>query len=337
MSLRRYRLGGNLMDFTNIIGHEKIIDNLKKAIDNNQISHSYLFEGEESIGKKMVALSLAKTLLCKEGGLEPCNRCNSCLKFDNFNHPDFQLIEPEKDIIKKEEIDEMIKSINIAPLEGKRKIIIIDDSYKMRVEGQNGLLKTLEEPPSYINIILIAPNRKSLIPTILSRCQIISFYPVENKKIEDLLVSQYGKIKEEAKFIAHFTKGSVGRSIYISQSEDFFQNRDETLSIIDGIINGDKLKIFNSTDFFVKNKDMYEEILDIILYWFRDLIIYKEIGESELIINMDKISLLSNQSFLNIDKINDIIEKIIETRKSIERNVNYQLAIEAMLLSMQEV
>lgn len=325
------------MDFTNIIGHEKIIDNLKKAIDNNQISHSYLFEGEESIGKKMVALSLAKTLLCKEGGLEPCNRCNSCLKFDNFNHPDFQLIEPEKDIIKKEEIDEMIKSINIAPLEGKRKIIIIDDSYKMRVEGQNGLLKTLEEPPSYINIILIAPNRKSLIPTILSRCQIISFYPVENKKIEDLLVSQYGKIKEEAKFIAHFTKGSVGRSIYISQSEDFFQNRDETLSIIDGIINGDKLKIFNSTDFFVKNKDMYEEILDIILYWFRDLIIYKEIGESELIINMDKISLLSNQSFLNIDKINDIIEKIIETRKSIERNVNYQLAIEAMLLSMQEV
>ncbi len=325
------------MDFTNIIGHEKIIDNLKKAIDNNQISHSYLFEGEESIGKKMVALSLAKTLLCKEGGLEPCNRCNSCLKFDNFNHPDFQLIEPEKDIIKKEEIDDMIKSINIAPLESSRKIIIIDDSHKMRVEGQNGLLKTLEEPPSYINIILVAPNKNNLIPTILSRCQIIPFYPVENKKIEDLLVSQYNKTKEEAKFIAHFTKGSVGRSIYISQSEDFFQNRDETLSIIDGIINGDKLKIFNSTDFFVKNKDIYEEILDIILYWFRDLIIYKEIGESELIINMDKISLLSNQSFLNIDKINDIIEKIIETRKSIERNVNYQLAIEAMLLSMQEV
>lgn len=325
------------MDFTKIIGHEKIIEKLKNAIDKNEISHSYLLEGSESIGKKMVALSFAKTLLCKEGGLEPCNRCNSCLKFDNFNHPDFQLIEPEKDIIKKEKIDEFIKSINIAPLESKRKIIIIDDSHKMRVEGQNALLKTLEEPPAYMNIILIAPNRNNLIPTIQSRCQIITFYPVENKKIEDLLVSNYNKTKEEAKFIAHFTKGSVGRAIYISQSEDFFQKRDETLNIIDGITNGDKLKIFNSIDFFIKNKDSYEEILDIILYWFRDLIIYKEIGESELIINMDKVSLLSNQSFLNVDKINDIIEKITETRENIERNVNYQLAIEAMLLSMQEV
>ena len=325
------------MDFTKIIGHEKVIDNLKNAIDNDQLSHSYLFEGEESIGKRKVALSFAKALLCKEGGLEPCNRCNSCLKFESGNHPDFQLIEPEKDIIKKEKIDEMIKSINIAPLESKRKIIIIDDSHKMRMEGQNGLLKTLEEPPFYINIILITPNANNLIPTILSRCQIIKFYPVDSKKIEELLVSKYNKTSLEAKFIAHFTKGSVGRSIFLSQSEDFFEKRDETLGIIYGIINGDSLKIFNSIDFFTKNKDYYEEILDIILYWFRDLIIYKEIGESELIINTDKFSLLSKQSFLSIDRIDGIMESIMETKKNIERNINYQLAIETMLLSMQEV
>ena len=325
------------MGFNQIIGHERVIENLQNAIRYNQIFHSYLFEGEEAIGKKMVALFFAKTLLCKEEGIKPCNRCNSCLKFDNWNHPDLKLIESEKGLIKKEKIDEMIKNINIAPLESKRKIIIIDDSHDIRMEGQNALLKTLEEPPSYINIILISSSSNNLVSTIISRCQIVKFYPVENTKIEELLMAKYNKTLEEASFIAHFTKGSVGKSIMLSQSEEFFQKREEVIDIIDNIIEGNKLKIFSSIDFFSKNKDYYEEILDIILYWFRDLIIYKEIGESKLIINKDKIPLLSRQSFLNLNHINDIIENIMETKQSIERNINYQLAIETMLLGMQEV
>ena len=328
---------GDYMDFTKIIGHERVIENLKNAIDNNQISHSYLFEGEESIGKRMVALSFAKTLLCKEEGLKPCNRCNSCLKFDNLNHPDFRLIEPEKNRISKEIIDKLVKSMSIAPLESKRKIVIIDNSHEMGLEAQNGLLKTLEEPPSYINIILITSSSNNLIPTIISRCQVVKFYPVENKKIEELLKLNYNKTLEEANFIAHFTKGSVGKSIILSKSTDFSNKRDKTLEIIDNIVNGDKLTIFNAIDFFLGNKDSIEEILDIILYWFRDLLIYKEIGKSDIIINKDKMTLLSNQSFLNTNKINDIIEKVIETKENIQRNINYQLSIEIMLLNMQEV
>lgn len=325
------------MDFNNIIGHERIIGNLKKAIEKEQISHCYLFEGEESLGKKKVALTFAKTLLCKEQGLEPCNRCNSCLKFNNWNHPDLKLIEPEKGLIKKRVIDDLIKDINIAPFESKRRIIIIDDSHEMRMEGQNALLKTLEEPPSYINIILITSNSNNLIPTILSRCQIIKFYPVENSKIVQLLRKEYDKTLEEASFIADFTKGSIGKSIMLSQSDDFFKKREEIIEIIQSIINGDKIKIFNSIDFFLKNKEDYEEILDIILYWFRDIIIYQQVEDSDLIINKDKISILSNQSYLNIDRINDIIDNIVETKQNIDRNVNYQLAMETMLLGMQEV
>ena len=325
------------MDFSNIIGHERIIENLRNAIEKDHISHCYLFEGEESLGKKMVALTFAKTLLCKEQGFEPCNRCNSCLKFDNWNHPDMKLIEPEKNLIRKKVIDNLIKKINIGPLESKRKIIIIDDSHQMRVEGQNALLKTLEEPPSYINIILITSNSNNLIPTILSRSQIIKFYPVENEKIVELLNTEYNKTIEEASFIAHFTKGSIGKSIMLSQSDEFFNKRDEIIEIINDIVNGDKAKIFNSIEFFIKNKDIYEEVLDIILYWFRDLMIFQQARDSELIINRDKIPLLSNQSYLNVDRINDIIDNIIETKQNIDKNVNYQLSIETMLLGMQEV
>ena len=325
------------MDFTQILGHENIIKNLQNAIKKDQISHSYLFEGEESIGKRMVALSFAKTLLCKKQKLEPCNNCNSCLKFDSFNHPDFQLIESENNKIKKEEIGNIISNINIAPLESNRRIIVIDDSDKIGMEGQNNLLKTLEEPPSYINIILITSNANKLIPTILSRCERIRFYPVENEKIANFIVSKYDKTVEEAKFISHFTKGSVGRAIKLSETQEFFEMRDEALGIVDSIVKGDKFKVFSSIDFFTNNKDNYEEILDIIIYWFRDLILYKELGNTELLVNKDKTSLLSSQSFLKEGQINDIINRTIDTKKDIKRNINYQLAIETMLLSMQEV
>lgn len=324
------------MDFGKVIGHEKLVEGLQKSIEIDQISHSYLFEGEESIGKKMVALLFSKTLLCKEEGLEPCNRCNSCLKFDNWNHPDFELIEPEKNLIKKAKIDDVIKSMSIAPLESKRKIIVIDNSDQIGVEGQNGLLKTLEEPPPYVNIILISSNSNNLIPTILSRCQVVKFYQVDSKKIEELLKRDYNKTLEEANFIAHFTKGSVGRSILLSSSEDFFHRRDKLLEIINNVVKGGKPAVFSSFDFFTENKEFIDELLDIIIYWFRDLIIYKEIGESKIIINRDKLPLLIDQSFLSSSKINDIIENIIEARKNIKRNINYQLIIETMLLNMQE-
>ena len=325
------------MDFTQVLGHKSTIENLQNAIKKGQVSHSYLFEGEESIGKRMVALSFAKTLLCKKQGLQPCNNCNSCLKFDNFNHPDFELIEPEKDKIKRDEIKNIIDNINIAPLESPRRIFIIDNSDKIGVEGQNALLKTLEEPPSYINIILITSNINKLIPTILSRCERIKFYPVETKKIGEFLVSKYDKTIEEASFISHFTKGSVGRAITLSETPEFFEMREEVLNIIDSIIKGDKFKAFSSMDFFLNNKEDYEEILDIIIYWFRDLILYKELGNTELLVNKDKTSLLSSQSFLKEGQINDIINRIMDTKKDIRGNVNYQLAMETMLLSMQEV
>ena len=320
------------MDYNNIIGHHRAIEALKQSITNKTVSHSYLFQGEEGLGKKMVAHVFAKTLLCKEEKEAPCNRCVSCAKFDSDNHPDLFTIEPDKGLIKKGQIEEMIKNVGILPFESKRKVFIIDDSHKMNLEGKNTLLKTLEEPPSYITIILISSSPNNLLPTILSRCQSIKFYPVKPLEIEEYLVKLYNKSTEEASFVSHFTKGSVGKSISLSASDDFFQMRNEIIKILDSLIKGDKTKAFSSIPFFNENKDNIEEIIDIILYWFRDLLIYKEIGESHLIINKDKLEYLSSQSFVDFNLINDIIVKVEETKDNIRRNVNYQLSIETMLL-----
>lgn len=325
------------MDFDQIIGHEKAIESLKKSINNSTISHSYLFEGEEGLGKKMVAQALAKTLLCKEDKDEPCNKCSSCIKFNTGSHPDFQLVEPEKDSIKKEKMEMLIKSITTAPFESKKKVFIIDDSHKITMEGQNAILKTLEEPPEFMNIILITSRKNSLLPTILSRCQEIKFYPVEKSKIVNLLIEKYNKTIEEANFIADFTKGSIGKSIELSISTDFFEKRDELLKIIDAIIKNDRIKALTSMDFFNENKENIQEILDILLYWFRDLLIYKEVGKTDLIISKDKVELLYSQTFMDLNQINGIIERIQETKINIKRYINFQLSLETMLLSIQEV
>lgn len=322
------------MDFNEIIGHEKAIKVLKKSFKNKTISHSYLFEGEEGIGKKMVAYAFSKTLLCKEQGIEPCNKCTSCKKFNSGNHPDFFLIEPDKGLIRKTEVEDLIKEMSTAPFESTRKVFIIDDSHLMNIESKNAILKTLEEPPHYINIILISSNPDSLLPTILSRVQSIKFYPLESKRIGEFLVNKYNKTQEQANFIAEFTKGAIGKSIKLATDEEFFRKRDEILKIIDALIKGDKTKAFSSMDFFNENKEIIEDILDMIIYWFRDLLIYKEIGESSLIINKDKLENLSSQSYMNFGKINDIIKRIEDTKLNIKRNINYQLAIETMLLNI---
>ena len=324
------------MDFNQVIGHEKVIDTLRRSIRKKTVSHSYIFEGEEGLGKKKIAYIFAKTLLCKEQKDEPCNKCTSCMKFDGANHPDLLVIEPEKGQIKKGEVEALIKNIASAPFESLRKIFIINDSHLMNPEAKNALLKTLEEPPEYINIILITSSKHNLLPTILSRCQVIKFYPVEAKKISNLLEIVYGKSNDQARFISNFSKGSVGKSIELATSDNFFQKREEIIRLIDSLLKGDKTKAISSIGFFNDNKENIDEILDIFLFWFRDLIIYKELGETTLIVNKDKLEYLSRQSFIDFNKINDIIERVQQTKENIIRNINFQLSIETMLLNIQE-
>ena len=323
------------MDFDRIIGHERQIENLKNAINKNSVSHSYLFEGEEGLGKKKTALAFSKTLLCKGEKDQPCNICSSCIKFDSENHPDFKIIVPnKKGTIVIEEIEKIINAVSTSPFEGKRKVFVIDDSHAMNMEGMNTLLKTLEEPPSFMNIILVTSISNKLLPTILSRCQRIRFYPVENTKIMKLLEEEKSLDKDRSAFIADFAKGSIGKSIEIARSEEFFNRRNEVISIIDDILKGDETKGLSAVKFFNDNKDDIHGILDIMLYWFRDLLIYKEVGRTNLIINKDKLEILSKQSSIDFNKINDIMKKIENTRVNIKNNVNFALSIETMLLNI---
>ena len=172
--------------FEKIIGNDIIKEQLKKSINNNQISHSYLFVGIEGIGKKMLATELAKAILCLNDN-KYCNNCKSCVEFDGNNNPDFLYIEPDGNSLKIEQIREMQKKAQEKPIISNKKVYIIDNADKMTVEAQNSLLKTLEEPPEFVTIILIGSNENAFLTTIKSRCMIIRFNSVDNKTMTEYL------------------------------------------------------------------------------------------------------------------------------------------------------
>ncbi len=323
------------MDVKFIIGHENEISNLRLAIKNKTISHSYIFEGQEGLGKKTIALEFAKTLLCREKGEVPCNKCSSCYKFKQANHPDFKIIEPDKGLIKKSQVDELIKENTTMPFEGEKKVFIIDDSHLMNRESENALLKTLEEPSDYMHIILVTSQKNSHLPTIISRCQVINFYSIARDEMVESLIDVDGLDENKAEFLWNFTKGAYGKAKNIVADEEFFQMRDEVISLIDSILRK-KALVFSTLGFFEENKENMDDILDIFTYWFRDIMIYKQVGQSKLILNKDKVELLSRQSHIKYHKINNIIDRIEETRINIKRNINFSLSMEILLLSIQE-
>ena len=155
--------------FEKIIGNEKNKSILEKSIKLKKTSHSYLFLGTEGIGKRLIALEFAKKILCLEPENENC-KCKSCIEFDSGSNPDFLIIEPEDGKIKIEQIRNMQRRVAEKPINSNKKVYIIDNSDQMTTEAQNCLLKTLEEPPEYLTIILICSNEYNMLSTIKSRC-----------------------------------------------------------------------------------------------------------------------------------------------------------------------
>ena len=178
------------MSFEHITGNERIKELLQKIIDEKNILAAYLFIGPDGIGKSLFAKEFAGMILCENEEKKPCGSCKSCLEIKNLNHPDFMIIEPEGDSIKIEQIRRMQMQIINKPIVQMRKVILINDSDKMTKEAQNCLLKTLEEPPSYITIILIGQNENLFLNTIKSRCVSIVFQKIDHGDLRAYLQSQ---------------------------------------------------------------------------------------------------------------------------------------------------
>lgn len=255
------------MNYEKLVGNEPIKEMLRKTVQMGNILHSYLLVGIEGIGKQLFAKEFAKSILCleeKNSEKKPCLTCKSCLEFIGDNHPDFIQIEPEGNVIKIEQIRQMQTKVLEKPILSNRKIYLIHDSHSMTKEAQNCLLKTLEEPPEYVTILLISSQESSLLPTIRSRCTKITFQPIEELELKKYL-EQQEILKQCKQIVLKSFGGSIGRAIQRKDKIDIYGQVEEVVESIDTL---DKIDFLKKADVIYKNKEDIYDILDYITLLF---------------------------------------------------------------------
>ena len=292
--------------FENIIGNDKIKKILINSIKTNKVSHSYMFVGIEGIGKKLIAKEFAKMILCLNED-KYCNKCKSCIEFDSNNNPDFFLIEPEGNSIKIEQIREIQKKVAENPIISNKKVYIINDSDKMTKEAQNCLLKTLEEPPEYITIILIGQNENSFLETIKSRCMILHFDKIENEVIKSFLKDNF-QIEDLDEDLLDTFQGSIGKAINLKDKENIYVKLKEVLNFAKKC---SIIEFMKKAQIIYENKENIYEVLENI-----NLILFKNI-EQDI-------------------KYANCIQIVEETKKRLNSNSNFDMCIDNMILNIWE-
>lgn len=310
--------------FENIVGNNKIKESLKNAVKSNNVSHSYLFVGKAGVGKKIFAKDLAKKVMClgSNGGAQnnsvknnevqnnnvandnlelDFDNCDSCIKFDANSNPDFSIIVPDGKSIKIEQIRNLQARIVEKPISSSKKVYIIDDADTMTEESQNCLLKTLEEPPEYAMIILIASNENRMLQTIKSRCIIIRFEDLTNEEISQILHTN-------DQDIIRLCEGSVAKADTISEKKEMFA---QLKIIADYLSKNSLIDVLNNSDLLYSSKDDIMTLLD-----FLNIIFFEKAKEN-----------------IKYSKAISIIEK---TKKKILANNNYDMCIDYMLMHIWE-
>jgi DNA polymerase-3 subunit delta' len=327
-----------MQGFEQIIGHDSIIRHFQNAISSQKLSHAYILHGEEGMGKKTLAAAFAKTLQCEEKGIVSCNRCKSCMQVESGNQPDIIWVTHEKISIGVDDIRLQVNGdIQVKPYSSPYKIYIIDEAHKLTEQAQNALLKTMEEPPEYAIILLLVSNISYLLPTILSRCVQLNLKPVDKTEIKEFLMSRHQVPDYVAEMAAAFSSGNVGKAIKYASSPDFEKMKSDVLHLLKYIDEMELHEIISGLKTLTANKPIIEDYIDLMILWYRDVVMYKATMDPNLLLYKEERSFIHNQakirSYENIEKIINAMEK---AKIRLKANVNFDIALELMLLTIKE-
>ena len=357
MSVNQLTIG-----FESIIGQEQPIRLLTTLLENEALPHALLFLGIEGVGKKKAAMALGMACNCtaiKPGHhsgrmksqsngytayhqittLNPCGCCKSCRKIESGNHPDVILIKPSGAFIRIRQIRDLCGTLAMKPYGARCRVVIISDAQAMNPSAGNALLKMLEEPPDRTILILTALQTSDLLPTIVSRCQIIRFHPVSRENLEWLLIQRWGAHPDEAKIIAIMANGSVSKAVAMITSANrvnWINRRIWLISEVESLPVSSMASRMAFAEKLSKSKEILAESLEVIKIWFRDLVVCKY--HPEKIINRDlkeKIQRVSKK--MNFTSLISKIDDIESAQKNIQANTNLRLTLEVLIMRLAKV
>lgn len=324
--------------FRDVVGHESIIGHFKSSIEQGKVAHAYLIHGEKGTGKKMLAGLFAKTLQCEAGGTDPCGICRSCIQCDSGNQPDIIWVTHEKPtVISVDDIREQVNNdIIIKPYSSRYKIYIIPEAELMNPQAQNALLKTIEEPPEYAIIMLLTNNLDKMLPTILSRCITLNLKPVGELDMMEYL-SRMGIPQAKAKFCVGFAFGNLGKAVRLATSEEYNEIKHDCVQILKDI---NRMEIYDLID-AVKKMSKYKldiyDYLDIMMMWYRDILMLKVSGSPDKLLFKEEYATLKQQAnYISYEGIENVLKALDKVKVRLEANVNFDIAMELLLLTIKE-
>lgn len=328
-----------MLKLNEILGHEQIKEHFTNAVQTGKISHAYILSGEAGMGRKSLAHAFALSLLCEKGLPQPCMQCHACKQVLSGNHPDLIHVTHEKPAsIGVDDIREQINdTIMVRPYSSYYKIYIVDEAEKMTVQAQNALLKTIEEPPSYAVILLLTTNPDAFLQTILSRCVQLKLKPLRDSVVKEYLIQSLQVEESQAEIYAAFARGNLGKAIHLAESEDFKQMYEQLMKLLKGLKDGDITELLDQIKSFKDNNLDIRECLDFMQMWYRDVLMYKTTKDINLLIFKDEFTTIKTMSTLSgYEGLEKILEAIDKARIRLDANVNMELAMELMLLTMKE-
>lgn len=291
------------------------------------------------MGRKSLANAFALSLLCEKGMPDPCMQCHACRQVLSGNHPDLIYVTHEKPAsIGVDDVREQINdTIMVRPYSSYYKIYIVDEAEKMTVPAQNALLKTIEEPPSYAVILLLTTNPDAFLPTILSRCVQLKLRPLKDSVVREYLIQSLKVEESQAEIYAAFARGNLGKAIHLAQSEDFKLMYEEILHLLKHLKDMDIAELLDYIRKLKEDELDIRECLDFMQMWYRDVLMYKTTKDINLLIFKDEFSTIKNMSIVSgYEGLERILEAVDKARIRLDANVNQELVMELMLLTMKE-
>ena len=325
------------MSLSSITGQERAISVLGRALESGRMAHAYIFVGPAGVGKMAAALEFAKALVCEAGGADSCEKCAHCLKAAHGLHPDIHVLTPEGAgrMIKIDAVRERVQNeLALKPNEARRKAVVIDDAHAMNIEAANCLLKTLEEPPGDAVLVLVTPRPDALPETIISRCQMVRFRPLEPQVIAALLV-QRGTDNSTADFLSQLAGGSLGRAIELAEKPALADVRAQLLELLTQL---NEANVQESAGRFLKlaaelsdtpaeRRTATEWLFDLAELFYRDVAVFQVGVADSQIANRDVVPLIERESVINPYGIRAILDTIEQAKQYVKSNVDVDMVV----------
>ncbi|MBI4294954.1 MAG: DNA polymerase III subunit [Chloroflexi bacterium] len=330
-----------------VIGQDRAVKLLKGSLGGERLCQAYLFVGPRQVGKGTLALDMARALNCT-GEVPPCGGCQPCTRIGGGLHTDIQIIDVattsgtvaarHKTEIGIDQIKELQRSASLPPFEGRFKVFIIDGAEYLSTEASNCLLKTLEEPPPRVVLVLLAAREDALLPTVLSRCFLVELRPLSLAEVEAVLLRR-GVEKERSRLLARLCGGRLGWALAAAADESVLGRRRDKLEEIIALVDSSDEQRFayaaKLAALAAQSREAMREVIAMWLGWWRDILMMKG-GCLAGITNMDYQDKLAAQaSYFSLGQAKDIISNVQMAQEQLELNANPRLVFETLMLSIQ--